>query len=187
MADDFVPHNFVASWVYDLPLGKGRALSLRNGFLDILFGGWELTGIATFQSGRYYTIGASADIANVGTGGQCANATGVSAEKLDPRVNGLLGLNKAAFSAPAAGTFGNASRNVQPGFGINQWDMGLYKNFPIKPLGESTRFQIRSEWFNIFNHTQFTNPIATVNVSTFGLVNGTLDPRVLQLAGKLYW
>ena len=187
LADDFVPHNFVASWVYDLPLGKGRALSMRNGFLDALFGGWELTGVATFQSGRYFTIGLSGDIANVGTGGQRANATGISAQKLDPRVTGLLGLNKAAFSTPVAGTFGNASRNAQPGFGINQWDMGLYKNFPIKPLGESARFQIRSEWFNIFNHTQFTNPIATVNVSTFGLVNGTLDPRVLQLAGKLYW
>src|SRR5207253_2369849 len=56
LADDFVPHNFVASWVYDVPVGKGRALSIRNSWLDTLFGGWELTGIATFQSGRYYTI-----------------------------------------------------------------------------------------------------------------------------------
>lgn len=54
-------------------------------------------------------------------------------------------------------------------------------------MGESSRLQIRAEFFNLFNHTQFNNPVATVNVSTFGLVNSTRDPRILQLGGKLYW
>ncbi|HYM05156.1 MAG TPA: TonB-dependent receptor [Terriglobales bacterium] len=187
LADDHVPQNFVGSWVYDLPVGRGRAMEIQNRFLDGVIGGWEMTGIVTFQAGRYYTIGTAGDIANVGTGGQRANATGVPAKKLDPRTNGLLGLDKAAFATPVAGTFGNAARNLQPGFGINQWDAGLYKNFAVRWLGEAGRLQVRSEWFNIFNHTQFNNPISTVNTSTFGLVNSTLDPRILQLAAKLYW
>jgi hypothetical protein len=187
LADDYVPQNFVGSFVYDLPLGKGRAMAIQNRLLDALIGGWELTGIVTFQSGRHYTIVTTGDIANVGTGGQRANATGIPAKKLDPRTNGLLGLDKTAFAVPAPGTFGNAARNIQPGFGINQWDAGLYKNFPIRWLGEAGRLQIRSEWFNVFNHTEFNNPGSTVNTSTFGLVNSTLDPRILQLAAKLYW
>ena len=45
--------------------------------------------------------------------------------------------------------------------------------------------KIRSEWFKIFNHTEFMNPISTVNISTSGVVSGRLDPRILQLAAKL--
>ncbi len=187
LSDINVPQNFVGSWVYDLPIGKGRAVTIQNPVLDAVAGGWELTGIVTFQAGRYYSVTTTGDIANVGTGGQYANATGVPTGKVDPRTSGLLGLNKAAFSTPAAGHFGNAGRNVQQGFGLNQWDMGLYKNFPLHFLGEAGSLQIRSEWFNIFNHTQFNNPIATQNIATFGLVNSTLDPRILQLAAKLYW
>jgi len=51
-----------------------------------------------------------------------------------------------------------------------------------------SRFQLRFEWFNFFNHTQFLNPASTVNVpATFGIVTQTLDPRILQIAAKLYW
>jgi hypothetical protein len=62
------------------------------------------------------------------------------------------------------------------------------KNFAIRKLGEAGRLQIRAEWFNFFNHTQFNNPPATVNVtSNFGIVNSTRDPRILQVAGKFYF
>ena len=59
--------------------------------------------------------------------------------------------------------------------------------FPMPMLGESGRLQLRFEWFNFFNHTQFNNPNATFNTPTFGLVTSTLDPRILQIAGRLQW
>jgi len=93
----------------------------------------------------------------------------------------------AAYATPARGTFGNLGRDTQQGFGINNWDVSFSKNFGIRKLGEASRLQIRAEFFNFFNHTQFNNPAATVNTSTFGLVNSTRDPRILQLGGKFYW
>ena len=121
------------------------------------------------------------------TGSQRANATGIEATKLDPRTSGLLGLDRAAYALPARGTFGNLARNTQPGFGINNWDVSMNKNFAMPMLGESGRLQLRFEWFNFFNHTQFNNPNATFNTPTFGLVTSALDPRILQIAGRLQW
>ena len=66
--------------------------------------------------------------------------------------------------------------------------MGINKNFAIPQFGESGRLQIRAEFFNIWNHTQFNGMGLSVNQpATFGIVNSALPPRVLQLAGKLYW
>ena len=109
------------------------------------------------------------------------------AAKLDPRTNGLIGLERAAYSTPAIGTFGNAARNTQPGFGVNQWDISMAKNFAMPMLGEGGRLQFRFEWFNFFNHTQFFNPIGTQNTATFGRVTAAADPRIMQIAGRLQW
>ncbi len=188
LCDSDVPNNFTGSYVFDLPFGHGRTVDIRNPILNGVLGGWELSGITSFISGFPLTITTTGDIANVGTSPQRGNATGVKPEKLDPRTNNLLGLNPAAYSVPATGTFGNLSRNTQRGFGINNWDMGINKNFAIRPLRESGRLQIRAEFFNIFNHTQFNGISLSVNQpATFGIVNSALPPRVLQLAGKLYW
>ena len=186
--DTDVPNNFIASYVWDLPFGRGRRHNITNPLLDGVLGGWELSGITSFRSGMPMTIVTANDIARVGTGGQRPNATGIPERKLDPRTNGLVGFDRAAFSTPAIGTFGNLGRNTQRGFGINQWDLGVNKNFPIRKLGEASRLQIRAEFFNVFNHTEFAGIGTTQNVpSSFGIVNSTLDPRILQLAAKLYW
>jgi hypothetical protein len=186
-APNNVPHNFIAGYVWQLPVGKGKSVDLQNRWLDGFIGGWEMSGITNFVSGMNFTIVAAGDPANVLAGEERANATGVPIERLDPRTNNLLGFVTAAYSTPLKGTFGNLGRNTQHGFGVNNWDMSFSKNFGISKLGEASRIQIRAEFFNLFNHTQFNNPAATVNTSTFGLVNSTRDPRILQLGGKLYW
>ena len=155
LADNHVPHNFILSYVWQLPIGKGKSVNLQNWLLDGVAGGWELSGITSFRSGMYFSIGVANDLANVLAGSQRANATGVTPTKLDPRTNGLLGFDRAAYATPAKGVFGNLARNTQQGFGINNWDIGINKNFLIPKLGESARLQIRAEWFNFFNHTQF--------------------------------
>ena len=188
LCDTDIPHNLTVSYVWDLPFGRGRRFDIRNPILDGFVGGWELGGITTMQSGLPLTITASGDLAEVGTGNQRGNATGVAPSKLDPRTNGLLGFDTAAYAAPAIGTFGNLARNTQRGFGINDWDLGINKNFAIRPLGEASRLQVRFEFFNVWNHTQF-NGIGTVvnRPATFGIVTSALPPRVLQVAAKLYF
>ena len=66
--------------------------------------------------------------------------------------------------------------------------MGINKNFAIPQIGEAGRLQIRAEFFNIWNHTQFSGIGLVVNQpATFGIVNSALNPRILQLAAKLYF
>jgi len=188
LAGNHVPHNFVLAYVWQLPIGRGKAMNIQKPVLDGLIGGWELSGITNFRSGMYFSIGATSDLANTLAGERRADATGVTPKKLDPRTNNLLGFDTTAYKTPAIGVYGNLARNTQQGFGINNWDLGVNKNFAIRKLGESSRLQIRAEWFNFFNHTQFRGISGTVNVpSSFGLVNSTFDPRILQVAGKLYW
>ncbi|MDX1978766.1 MAG: TonB-dependent receptor [Bryobacteraceae bacterium] len=187
LASNDVRHNFIAGFVDDLPVGRGRFVDITNPVANFVIGGWQLNGIINFRSGLPFTIATAGDLADVGTGGQRANATGSKPVKLDPRVSGLRGLDPAAYSLPARGTFGSAGRNTQPGFGVNQWDASLSKNFPLPMLGEAGRLQLRFEWFNLFNHTQFFNPNATFNTPVFGLVTGAADPRILQIAGRLQW
>ncbi|MDQ2899263.1 MAG: TonB-dependent receptor, partial [Acidobacteriota bacterium] len=187
-ADTDVPDNFIASYVYDLPLGRGRALNLSNPILNGALGGWQLSGITNFRSGMPLNITTANDLANVGTSGQRPNATGVPQRRLDPRTNGLLAFATNPYATPAKGTFGNLGRNTLRGFGINDWDVGIHKNFAIPRFGEQSRLQVRGEFFNFFNHTQFLGVATTQNVSsTFGIVNSTLDPRILQIAAKLYF
>ena len=79
LADNDVRHNFIGSWVYDLPIGKGRPVNIANPFVNAVVGGWQVNGIANFRTGMPYTISTANDIANVSTGGQRANSTGVDA------------------------------------------------------------------------------------------------------------
>lgn len=186
-ADNDIRHNFIAGFVDDLPIGKGRTIDIQNRLLDAVIGGWQFNGIVNMRTGAPFSISTAGDLARVGSGSQRANATGVPSAKLDPRTNGLIGIDRAAYSTPAIGTFGSAARNTQPGFGVNQWDVSLAKNFALTPFGENGKLQLRFEWFNFFNHTQFFNPIATQNAATFGRVTAAADPRILQIAGRVEW
>ncbi len=186
--DTNVPNNFTGSYVFDLPFGKGRRYKIANPLLDGFLGGWELSGITSMIAGTPLTITTTGDIAEVGTSGQRGNSTGIAPSKLDPRSNGLKGFNTAAYAVPSAGTFGNLARNTQRGFGLNNWDVGINKNFAISRFGEAGRLQVRAEFFNFWNHTQFSGIGTSVNQpSTFGIVNSTLAARILQLAAKLYF
>jgi hypothetical protein len=69
--------------------------------------------------------------------------------------NGLSWINPAAFSVPAAGAFGNSSRNSLTGPGLQQFDITLSKKFRV---AEGKNVEFRSEFYNIFNHANFANP-----------------------------
>jgi hypothetical protein len=60
-----VPHRFVANWVYELPFGRGKILSLRNRYTDAILGGWRVGGTVTLQSGFPLEINASTGATNL--------------------------------------------------------------------------------------------------------------------------
>jgi hypothetical protein len=82
------------------------------------------------------------------------------------------------------GTFGTANRRFFHGPGFNNTDFGLIKHTVIK---ENLAFDLRIEFFNIFNHTQFMSPGGNISDSSFGVVSSTRPPRIGQFSIKFYW
>ena len=84
------------------------------------------------------------------------------------------------------GTFGNSNRQFFHGPGINNFDIGLMKRTAIT---ESTAFEMRVEFFNVFNHTQFNNPDGNFSIfgDQMGQVTSARDPRIGQVSAKFYF
>jgi hypothetical protein len=196
-SDFNVDHRFVASFVYQLPIGRGKKLAGGvNRAANLLVGGWEITGITTFQTGFPYGIAAT-DIASI-------NETVAQRGSYTPGCDihgGLTAkfqrLNPACFTTPALGTYGDTKRNFLRQPGINNWDMGFGKNLF---LGERFKFAIHVDTFNTFNHHQYAGDVGalitggsggnntisnTVGASNFGLITGASSSRIVQLSGKL--
>jgi hypothetical protein len=96
----------------------------------------------------------------------------------------LQWFNTAAFAQPARGGFGSAGRNILSGPSHTWFDVSFFKNVP---LGEKRRLQFRAETFNIFNTTRFNQPSGAMNTPNYGVITSAQDPRIVQLALKLYF
>lgn len=176
---------YVASYVYELPFGKGRTfLNSAPRWLDAVAGGWETTGIVTVQSGRPFTVTTSRDTSNTG-GNNRPNVVG------DPKLDNPTPrqwFNTAAFSdiVPAGTyTFGNAGRNILTAPGIQTFDIGLFKGFR---LTERIGLQFRTEAFNVLNRANFAVPVTDINAANRGQINSTAIPnRSIQFALKIVY
>jgi hypothetical protein len=153
--------------------------------LDLALGGWEVATIVSFQTGPPQDITATNLTADTGIHTQRANCLGGGAYASgSPRSNGLQWLNPANFSADAAGYYGTCGRSAFTGPGLNNWDLSVFKDFPIR---EGTRVEFRAEAFNAFNHAQFDLPVNSVASPIFGKLTAAESPRVIQFALKLYF
>ena len=183
-----VPHRFVASYVYELPFGRGKHfLSGIGRGADLLIGGWQINGITTFASGQFQTLAIGSDWIFIGNWTRSIpNIVGdYTAGRMFPDAY----LNPAAFDYPkdAQGNriraVGNAGRNTIQQPGLNNWDMSLFKNFTVT---ERFRAQFRWESFNTFNHTQFGSANLTMTNTNFGKITSTrVGPRRMQLGLRL--
>ena len=196
-SDFDVDHRFVASFVYQLPVGRGKKLAGGvSRAPKLLVCGGEITGITTFQTGFPFGIAAN-DIASINEtvaqrGGYipgCDIHGGLTAK--------FQRLNPTCFTTPAIGTYVDTKRNYLRQHAINNWDMGFGKNLF---LGERFKFAIHVDTFNTFNHHQYAGDVGalitggsggnnnisnTVGASNFGLITGASSSRIVQLSGKL--
>ena len=92
--------------------------------------------------------------------------------------------NTAAFAQPALGQFGNSGRSILRGPGINNLDLGFFKNFS---LPKDATLQFRVEAFNAFNHPQFQGVSQNITSANFGVVTSARPGRIVQLGAKLLW
>jgi hypothetical protein len=93
----------------------------------------------------------------------------------------LVWLNPAAFVVNGPGTFGTAGMNSLLGPHYVDADANLTKVFQIH---EQQNFQLRFEFFNVFNHTNFQAPVASLNSANFGKIQASNPARIIQIAAK---
>ena len=171
----------VVNYIYKLPFFKNR-----HNLVGQTLGGWEISGIYQYQSGMPYSVRTSQDIAGVGTGSgnQFWNETGNSSVNVGSFTpGGVVWFNAAAFTQPAAGTFGNQQRNSIRGPSYWTTDASLRKNFPIY---DRLTMQFRFEVFDFLNHPNWGAPNVTPTTGSFGTITSkTNDDRQLQLALKM--
>jgi hypothetical protein len=182
-----VRHRLSASYVYDLPFGKGRSYLADSGAWSTLLSGWQTAGIVTLQTGRPFTVALIRELDNSGTG---FSALGFGANDR-PNVAGNPALsgrgqerwfNTGAFVFPPPGTFGNAGRNILDGPGFQSVNASLIKN---TNLSERLNLQFRAEAFNLFNHPNFNLPDNFLGSPTFGQITSAREPRHIQFGVKL--
>jgi len=178
-----VPHMLSLSWVYELPFGQSKWLRIGNRFLDGLFRGWQVNGIAMVRSGQPFTVFLEGDPANTGNRSGYARPDVVASPALDePRPERWFRIE--AFQAPGPYRFGNAGRNILRGDGQVNFDLSVFRNF-LLPWRERMRLQLRLEAFNAFNTPQFDLPVANLSDPNFGRVISARNEREVQVGLKL--
>ncbi|MCI0628850.1 MAG: Plug and carboxypeptidase regulatory-like domain-containing protein [Acidobacteria bacterium] len=182
----------VFNYIWRLPFFRGQ-----TGVAGHFLGGWEISGITSFQTGLYSTV--------VGVGGDPAGFFGgaradLIADPNLPRGGRTLALyfNRAAFACPGTnqgatggrtpcprtGAIGNSPRHPIEGPGMNNWDLSLFKN---NKLSERVGLQFRFEAFNIFNHPSFAGISTNFDAGNFGQVTSALDARIIQFGLKFLY
>jgi Carboxypeptidase regulatory-like domain/TonB dependent receptor len=190
-----VSQRLVISYVLDLPFGRGkRYMSGATGAMDKVVGGWGVDGVTIFQSGfplvfsnsvpNYATLfGAGARPNYIAGCSKSSPAGGGKSAKLNEW------FNTACFSAPADFTFGNESRTdpSQRGDGVKNFDFSIFKRTKFGP-DEKLGLEFRTEFFNLFNRTQFAPPNTSFGSANFGKVTSSYpgtNPRLIQFGLKL--
>jgi hypothetical protein len=174
-------HRFVASYVWQLPFGKGRYIGKDwSGVMDRVLGQWQVNGIVTLQSGLPLTPVLATDHSNTGLFTDRPNVIGDPND--GPRTR-FEWFNTAAFEAPTDSNFsyGNAGRNIIDGPPIKTVDFSLFKGFGIT---EGTSLEFRTEFFNVFNHPNFDPPGTTFGTASFGSIPSAGDSRQIQFGLK---
>lgn len=151
-----------------------------------LTNGWAVSGILTLQSGfpiRLTSSGdeelmSSVDFESPGEPSQIAPL-----RRLYPQKSGGYYFDPSSFTEAPLGQIGNAPRTICCGPGSAHLDFAVHK---LIDLREGPRLELRTEFFNLFNHTQFLNPDGNISDGTaFGQVNRAQDPRLIQLALRI--
>jgi hypothetical protein len=169
--DHDLRQNFVNTFVYASPGFPGRAMNLA-------LGNWQFSLLIAAYTGFPFTPLTGVDASLSGVGLDRPDVVG------EPYVRNRatrLWIDPKAFSRNAAGTFGNAGYNSLRAPGYFNSDVNLTRLFKIR---ESQRFELRFEFFNVMNHTNFNAPVNNLTSANFGVIQSARDPRILQFAAK---
>jgi hypothetical protein len=179
-------HILNVNYIYTVPFFSNSQNLLERTAL----GGWQFSGITVWQSGTpQYVAYTGTD--TLGLGGGTNNRPDLVAPVSYPKTR-LAWFSAKSFADPVAPWnggpnqgFGNAGKDAVVGPGLVNFNWSLFKNIPLKENGPS--FELRFEYFNVFNHAQFNGPGSVdgnSGSSTFGETVSAGPPRILQGALK---
>ena len=211
LADFDATHRLVISGLWELPFDHGVQ---SHHLLEKLAGGWSFDPIVSFQSGNPYTVFAESNSSLQNTGLDRPDVLGPvqvfhnprKVQSFSPWSDGIHGgclggaeTGNFAFDPTYLDcvgvplfTYGTMGRNTLRSPGINNWDFSILKDTNI---GDRQKVEFRAEFFNAFNHAQFSRPDTTAFSSTFGQVvstrgldsDTTTGARIIQVAIKYYF
>lgn len=177
-----VRNRLVTSLLWELPFGRDRAFgSGMSRAADYVVGGWNVSTIATFSNGLPIFITVPNRTGSPFVGHRPNRTCSGNLSSVDLRSNRQF-IDTSCFQDTERGFFGNSERAPISGPGLNNFVIGIQKDFE---LAESKLLEFRLEMFNAFNHAQFRNPNGSVANRNFGLVSAARQPRVVQMALKL--
>jgi hypothetical protein len=171
-------HNFVASYLYELPFLKSR-----TDLVGKLFGGWQVAGVTSIRTGLPISPEIGRDYAGVGSATRQRPLASRSPALAHGERTITRWFDTSVYSLPPFGTFSPVSRNILSGPGWNNFDMSFAKYFR---LDEGRRLEVRADGFNVFNHTQF-NTVGTsfTTPASFGRITSTRNERSFMLGLRL--
>ena len=194
-----VRHRFTATANYQLPFARGA-----KGFIGAVVKDWQVNGIAVLQTSLPFNVTNGTGVDGTGDTGNdfpnlvadpyragpvLGNSDGrcqatISQGGRAPDKIGTLTyfFNPCAFQRQSSGTYGNLGRNIMRGPNWVTFNFSAFKDFAIT---ERLRFQVRGEFFNIFNHPNFLIPNGTISSAGVGSISSAQPPRNVQLAMKL--
>jgi hypothetical protein len=208
LSDNDVRNKLSFNFVVPLP-------ALRNTFAPVraVIGGWELSSLATLQSGLPAWVHTTASFSPVWNNAACndvvtagcqvigntggdynadgynfdvPNAPPFSASNTYSRSQFINGVFAATdFPAPPLGREGNLGRNTFRGPGLAQIDLSILKNFPLAFLHEGAKLQFRAESYNLLNRVNLTGFDTDLTSGTFGRATSTFTPRTFQFAARI--
>jgi hypothetical protein len=178
------PHRFVASYVYQIPLGRGGKYLNSTPIVKEVIGGWQVSGITEFQVGLPMQITQS--FTAWGPNTQRPNIVSGADPSLSHGDRTLTQwFNTNAFVASPNYTLGFSPRFPLHGPGINNWDMALNRDFK---LFERVKMQFRTEAYSAMNHPQWGAPGNNLNNrNTFGVVTSAAGNRQIELALRIFY
>ena len=173
---------FVASYVYDLPVGRGTGL-LGHGAAGAILGDWQLGGILTLADGTPEQGSTLGDTTNIGNLADFPEVTGISPTPANRSANNYFNSAAFNFTSPTLTYLpGNEGRDVLITPGLANFDASLMKLIHIR---ESHALEFRFEAFNSLNHPNWNVPPNDPRTpTTFGIVTSARTMRQLQLALK---
>jgi hypothetical protein len=174
------PHVLVSQLRYGFPSLESSVAPLRW-----VLGNWDVSGIFQAQSGVPFSVRTPVDIAGVGPGSgqqfynQVSDPEAVRTD-WDPALSRATWFDRAAFAAPAAGTFATTQEKnslTQPGF----WDINMSFRKGFNVAGTTHRFDVRVEAFNILNRARLGNAVINPTLPDFGYITSLVGSRTIQI------